>query len=228
MPLQLSIRREATLLGLAAGFIGLAIYYDRRNRQPVTAGTLRNPSAASNNPLDALAWDELDDRTAGRADIGLYGGPTLPLLLALHPRPRQEYRALLLVWLETILLNFAITSAIKNRASRPRPYVLSAAFPQDRSLSRNDRAAFLSGHSSMAAAGSVLCARLVWYYFPEFPRKKLIFLAAALPVYTAYLRVRSAKHWPSDAVAGLLQGGAVGWWVPHLHLEAGDAFFGRD
>jgi len=220
MPLHLSPLREVGLLAAGVACLGLAVWFDRRKRGPVSVSTLRNPSAASRNPLDAFAWNEVNDRTAGLADAGLYGAPTLSLLLALHPRPRPEYPKLLLIWLETMLLNFAVTSAIKNRVSRPRPYVLHDAFPYERSLSRNDRAAFLSGHASMAAAGSMLFARLLHHYFPEDDVRYLgWFLAGAFPAFTAYLRVKSAKHWPTDAVAGVLLGGMIGYLVPGPHLK---------
>lgn len=221
MPLKLKLPRELAFFGLAAGLLGAAVWLDRRDRAEVSVATLRNPYAGSRNLLDAFAWDEQDATAANLADAGLYGGPTLPLLLALHPRPRKNYGALLLVWAEAVLLNFAATSAIKNRVSRPRPYVLADIFPYDRPLTRNDRAAFLSGHASMAATGAVLFARLVSLYFPRNDaRFCAYFLAGCVPGFTAYLRVRAAKHWPTDAVAGVLLGGGVAYLVCRTHEGA--------
>lgn len=201
-------------------FLGLAVYFDRRTIHDVSFSTLRNPNAGSLNPLDVCAFKVPDARAGALADIGLYGGPTLPLLLSLHPRSRPHYPVILVVWLETILLNFAITSAIKNRFSRPRPYVLGEVLPHDQVLTRNDRAAFLSGHTSSATAGSLLFAFLV----QDYAQNRIViaggwFLAGAVAGFTAYLRVKAAKHWPTDAVAGVILGGAVATLVLRLHQE---------
>ncbi len=218
MPYQLKPVREISFLAVGLGVLALAVYIDRKDTEPIRVGNLRNPHAGSRNPLDTLAFREPDPAAAALADAGLYGGPALPLLLSLHPRTRRQYPTLLLIWLETMLLNFAITSLLKNAVSRPRPYVLNPDFDDRRELSRNDRAAFLSGHTSNTAAGSVLFAQLVTTYTDN----KLVSTAAylcsgLLPGFTAYLRVKAAKHWPTDALAGLILGGTVGWLVPRLH-----------
>jgi len=220
MPLTLQATRELGFLGLATGLLGLAVWLDHRSSTEVSVSTLRNPYAGSRNLLDAFASEDQDASAANLADAGLYGGPTLPLLLALHPRPRQNFGTLLLIWLETIYLNFAITSMIKNRVSRPRPYVLADVFPFKQVLSRNDRAAFLSGHASMAATGGVLFALLVNHYFPHSDfRYGAFFLAGSVPGFTAFLRVKSAKHWPTDVVAGVLLGTGVAFWVMRSHED---------
>ncbi|TXF91480.1 phosphatase PAP2 family protein [Neolewinella aurantiaca] len=224
MRLRLKPSRELGLIGLASALTGLAIWLDRRKSDEVSVSTLRNPHAGSRNLLDAFAWDEQNAPAANLADAGLYGGPALPLLLAFHPRPRRNFGTLLLIWLETVYLNFAVTSVIKNRFSRPRPYVLAASFPFEQVLSRNDRAAFLSGHTSMAAAGGVLFALLVSHYSQNRPAQMgAFFIAGSVPGFTAFLRVKSAKHWPTDAVAGVLLGAGVALSVFELHrVENGD------
>lgn len=218
MPYQLHPIREVSLLFAGLSLIALAIYIDGKDTQPIRVGNLRHPHAGSRNPLDAHAFREPDPAAAALADAGLYGGPTLPLLLSLHPRTRQQYPILLLIWLETMLLNFAITSLLKNAVSRPRPYVLNPDFDDRRELSRNDRAAFLSGHTSNSAAGSLLFAELVTANTDnQLISTAAYVLSGLLPGFTAYLRVKAAKHWPTDALAGLLLGGTVGWLVPRLH-----------
>lgn len=221
MVLRLHFFRETALLGTGLALIGLAVYFDRNVRLPVTVATLRNPAAFSRNPLDILGYDVTDVRAANMADIGLYGGPTLPLLLSLHPRPRPDYPVILVMWLETMLLTFALASVIKNRTSRPRPYVLNDTFPFDQQLNRNDRAAFLSGHAALATAGSVLFARLVNHYSTNLAGYFIVwFLAGAFPGFTGFLRVKAAKHWPTDVVAGILVGGGVSTLIFRLHTTA--------
>lgn len=218
MVLRLHFFRETALLGTGLALIGLAVYFNRNVRLPVTVATLRNPAAFSHNPLDNFGYNVTDVRAANMADIGLYGGPTLPLLLSLHPRSRPDYPVILVIWLETMLLTFALASVIKNRTGRPRPYVLNPDFPSKQLLNRNDRAAFLSGHVALATAGSRLFAYLVTHYFPKPLLSAFVWLVAGVfSGFTGYLRVRSAKHWPTDVVAGVLVGGGVSSVIFKLH-----------
>lgn len=211
--------RHFFLLGSAVVLTGLAVLLDKKPELAVYAGNLRNPFAGSRNPLDRMAWKSPDPAAANLADAGLYGGPSLPLFLALHPRARPYFCVLLLTWLETVALTFAATSVIKNSFNRPRPYVLATGFDPERELLRNDRAAFLSGHTALAAAGSMLFARLVELYEPEW-RTKAWFLAGSVSGFTAYLRVKAAKHWPTDAVAGVLLGAGISALVFEANQEA--------
>ena len=218
MPLRLKLPREATILTATLGLLALARYLDYRDDTPITPDTLRNPRAAAGNPLDALAYRQPDPAAATLADAGLYGGPTLPLLLAFHPRPRQDYPKILLLWRETIGLTFALTSVIKNAASRPRPYVLNPDFDRHAVLTRNDRAAFLSGHAALATAGATLFARLVERYDRNY-RLPAWGIAGIVAGGTGFLRVRAAKHWPTDAVAGVLLGFGVAEGLWQLHFR---------
>lgn len=215
---MLSVNRHVILLVSAAALTGLAVVLDRPGKTPVRVSTLRNPSAAANNPLDRLAWKVPNSAAANLADAGLYGGPTLPLLLAFHPRARPHYPAILLAWLENTWLTFALTSVIKNIANRPRPYVLHPSFDEERQLLRNDRAAFLSGHAAMAAAGSGLFAQLAEKIAPNAATEAWL-IAGGYTGFTAYLRVRAAKHWPTDAIAGIILGLSVATAVFALNEE---------
>ncbi|NJC26216.1 phosphatase PAP2 family protein [Neolewinella antarctica] len=222
--MRTSIFTERTGVGSAArlltgvALIGLAHWLDRRSITPVRIGDLRNPGAGSNNPFDWLAYKDVDLRAARLADVGLYGGPALPLLAALHPRQRPNRSHIFLLWAEAMILNFGATSVIKNSANRPRPYVFNDNFPEDTQLSRNDRAAFLSGHASHATLGVVLFARLVG----EGTEAKILEVAAwvltgFMAGYTGYLRVKAAKHWPTDAIAGCLLGYFIASRIYNIH-----------
>ena len=219
---------------LGGVLLGVAVWLDRRSAgAPIKVGDLRNPLAGSANPLDRWAYRVPDARAAARADAGLYGAPTLPLLLALHPRARHnqpcladapvlDYPRLLLIWLEAILLTFALTSVIKNLANRPRPYVLHPEFPAHFFLTRKDRAAFLSGHAALAATGAML-----FYHFglrvAHSRVERALYAATAImfPITTAFLRARAAKHWPTDVVAGLILGSVTSKLVIKLGDDEG-------
>ena len=220
MPLQLHKPREIALVLSGLGLLLAAVCVDRGDVEPVYSPWSGDYQGKEINPIDRLGYNVRNDRAADLADFGLYGGPTLPLLLSFDARTRTHYPVVLLLWLETMLLTFALGSLIKNTANRPRPYVYNSDWHPRRILTRKDRAAFLSGHAANATAGSVLFAALLEVYDrPLAPYGR--FLAVGVAGLTAFLRVKAAKHWISDAAAGILLGGAVAGAVVRLHARGG-------
>ena len=212
----LNYRRERGILLIGLSLLLVAVYVDHRADTPVLSPYGPEYTGDEINPLDRLGYTVRNRRAGALADAGLYGGPTLPLLLSFHPRTRPNYPTVLLLWLQTMLLTFALTSLLKNTVSRPRPYVYHAHWQLDRPLTRKDRAAFLSGHAANATAGAVLFAELLRHY-----RIRGAFwgrlLAVGVAGGTAFLRVKAGKHWPTDAIAGITLGGGVAGGILRLH-----------
>ncbi|NJB86538.1 membrane-associated phospholipid phosphatase [Lewinella marina] len=216
MPFQPHPPREFAILCTGFGLLALALWIDRRNPEPVYSPYSGEYQGDEINPFDRLGYTVRDERAGNLADAGLYGGPALPLLLSFDRRTRPHYPLILLLWFQTLLLTFSLTSLIKNVANRPRPYIYNADWHPERELSRKDRAAFLSGHAANATAGAVLFAYLLEAY--DRPLAKYgRWLAMAVAGTTAFLRVKAGKHWPTDAAAGVLLGGAVAGAVIRGH-----------
>ena len=226
MPFELRKNREIRLILAGLSLLGLAAWVDRQDVEPVYSPYSGDYQGDEINPIDRLGSTVRNQRAADLADFGLYGGPTLPLLLSFDARVRPHYPLILTVWLETMLLTFALSSLIKNTANRPRPYIYNADWMPDRKLSRKDRAAFLSGHAANATAGSVLFAALLEAYDrPLAPYGRL--LAVGVAGTTAFLRVRAGKHWPTDAVAGILLGAGAAGEMIRRHRKRGQTPTGQ-
>ncbi|MGB3800256.1 MAG: phosphatase PAP2 family protein [Lewinella sp.] len=220
MPFELRPRREVSLLFAGIGLLAAAIWADRQDVEPVYSPYFGEYEGDEINPIDRLGYTVKNQQAADRADFGLYGGPTLPLLLSFDARIRQDYPLILLMWLQTMLLTFALGSLIKNTANRPRPYIYNANWMAEWTLTRGDRAAFLSGHAANATAGAVLFAALLEAYDRPLAAYGRL-LAVGVAGGTAYLRVRAAKHWPTDAVAGVLLGAGVAGAIVRWHRRSG-------
>ncbi|WP_116107427.1 phosphatase PAP2 family protein [Lewinella sp. IMCC34191] len=218
MPFDLRPRREISLLLAGVGLLAAAIWADRQDVEPVYSPYSGEYRGDEINPIDRLGYTHKNQRAADRADFGLYGGPTLPLLLSFDARTRKHYPLILMMWLQTMLLTFSLSSLIKNTANRPRPYIYNENWIPDQILTRRDRAAFLSGHAANAAAGSVLFAALLEGYDRPLALYGRL-LAVSVSGLTAYLRVRAAKHWPTDAVAGVLLGTGVAAAIVRWHTR---------
>ena len=221
-PYYLSLKREIIYGG--SGLIGTAAgTYLNRNVKPITFGELRSPNLLDIDQIDILDDDDLGfefaPKSAGQlSDITLYTSLGLPALFLGHKRTRRDFGTIGLLYLETMLINQAITDITKYTVLRPRPLVWTEGFTSDHSLSSNDRASFFSGHTSGSAAASFFFARVFSDYFPDSQLKPYVWgVAATLPTVTGYLRVKAGKHYPTDVLIGYLVGGAVGYLVPTLH-----------
>ncbi|MCP9236455.1 phosphatase PAP2 family protein [Lewinella sp. JB7] len=221
MPFQLHKPREISLVLTGIALLIAAVCVDRRDTEPVFSPYQDGYTGDEINPLDRLGYTTRDERAGRLADAGLYGGPTLPLLLSLDPRARYHYPTVLLLWLQTMLLTFSLSSLIKNTVSRPRPYIYNEDWELERKLTRKDRAAFISGHAANATAGAVLFASLLSAYDNRFSWHARV-LATLVAGGTAYLRVKAGKHWITDVTAGVLLGGGIAGAVVRWHRSEED------
>ena len=142
------------------------------------------------------------------ADARRFGEPAViaPVLLATDGLARLTGHAALGAATERIALSTAVagvcTLTLKELIGRERPDESSTSSTVFHPFSRHD--AFPSGHSTFAfALASSISAESRSRWVPA-----VLYPVAAL---TAWSRVRDARHWPSDVVAGA----AIGGWVGH-------------
>ena len=142
----------------------------------------------------------------------------LPALLLLHRDTRRDAGKIGLLFGEALLINHGLTNITKATVKRPRPYLGDPRWDRNQPLLVDDRASFLSGHTSGTAVGSFFFASVFSDYFPDSKLKPYVWTTAiALPALTGYLRVRAARHYPTDVIAGYALGATIGYFVPKLH-----------
>jgi membrane-associated phospholipid phosphatase len=143
-----------------------------------------------------------------------------PLLLLADDDGSGSGETLALMYAETLLLEQAVTGAIKGLARRPRPFTYNPdpRIPDELRRSRHAVRSFPSGHASTAFAAAVFAGEIYARRHPDDPGRHWVRgggLAAAAGV--AWLRVRAGRHFPTDVLAGAVVGAVVGWGVPRLH-----------
>ncbi len=115
------------------------------------------------------------------------------LALSGRARPRLVLVTAAAVWIADLL-----TLAIKETVDRPRPYVSIAEVDR---LMGAVGSSFPSGHAATSAAGFAVLAIAVPRLAPAFAG-----LAAAI----AFSRIYVGVHYPTDVLAGMAIGAAVG------------------
>lgn len=154
------------------------------------------------------------------SDKTLLASAGLPLLLLGGKETRHDFGKIVVLFGETMLINQGLTDIIKSISLRPRPYVFDENLPPSTVLRSNDRASFLSGHTSGSAAASFFFARVFSDYYPDSKLKPYVWgLAIGMPALTGYLRIRGGQHYPTDVIAGYALGAGLGYFIPKFHKK---------
>ena len=105
------------------------------------------------------------------------------------------------LWLAVLVSFLIVDDVLKPLFGRARPFDVMEIQMID---ARPASASFPSGHAAMAMAGTLAVTRMLphtgWILWP---------IAAVIAVSRIYLGV----HWPSDVLAGIVVGFAIGWFV---------------
>lgn len=215
-PYYLSLKRE--LLYSAGGTSTTLLGYYLKTQTPdLTISDLRPMDI---NDFDQIATNFSSEIADKWSDKALFASSGLPLLLLAGRETRRDFGRIAILLGETMLINQGLTDIIKSISLRPRPYVFDENLAPSTILSSNDRASFLSGHTSGSAAASFFFARVFSDYYPDSSLKPYIWgLAISMPALTGYLRVRGGQHYPTDVLAGYFLGASIGYFVPALHRK---------
>lgn len=177
----------------------------------------------NNGPLEVNSFDRIATRlhspeAADASDLIFNLSCVTPALLLAGRETRQDIVKISLLFFETVLINAGLTQLTKYTFRRPRPYLYDSGINLSQLESSSSYTAFVSGHTSGAAANCFFMARVFSDYYPQSPWKPVVWgVAAAVPALVGYLRVRAGKHYPTDVIAGYALGASVGLLVPYLH-----------
>lgn len=154
-----------------------------------------------------------------RSDLLLRVSMAAPVLLGLDKRVRQEWKPLVAMYVESMLVNCSVQGWTSNNAGRFRPITYVPEAAMDLRTDPANRNSFFSGHTSTVATSTFFMAKVMNDLHPELGGKRwLLYGAAAVPTaLTGYYRVKAAKHFPSDVLVGASFGALVGVLIPELH-----------
>lgn len=218
-PYYLSLKRELMYGGTGALSLGIGTYLQGQLDAPLRRD-LEITSYSQINSFDRLGSHIELGNSRKLSDLGLNTGAALPLLLLANKDTRSDFGKISILYAETMAIAGGLTNITKAGFGRARPYVYGPDWIPGTELATGDRASMVSGHTSLSAAGSFFFARVFADYHPDSKLKPYVWgLAATVPALTGYWRVRAAKHYPSDVIAGYALGAAVGYLVPTLHKK---------
>lgn len=154
-----------------------------------------------------------------RSDVLMRLSIVAPVLLGLDKRVREEWKPVMAMYIESMLVNCSVQGWTANSTGRYRPIAYVPEAGQELRTDAANRNSFFSGHTSTVATSSFFMAKVINDLHPELGGKRwLLYSAATVPtLLTGYYRVRAAKHFPSDVLVGAGFGALVGVLIPELH-----------
>lgn len=219
---------------LILGVGGFALLLDEVN----STGEIR-PQQISPNfdraqllAIDRGALSQDPDSKAGTlSNVGLYAAVGFalvdPLLSGVREKNVQSGIVDALMYAESVAITWGLTNLAKMAVRRPRPlaYIEAEKHRGDPnwSIDETDSAlSFFSGHASITASIGATATYLAFSRSPHTARPWITLVAATgVTTFVAVERVFSAKHFPTDVIAGALAGAGVGLLVPLVHRSEG-------
>ena len=152
------------------------------------------------------------------SDIAMKTSFAAPFLLVLDNKVRPDWLSVILLYLETEALIGNVYSWGVAQFNRVRPFVYHPDAPLNEKLSHGTTNSFYSGHVASTTAATIYMAKVLSDYHPEWRNKWMLYGAAMVPsVFVGVFRYKAGKHFPTDVLAGMPAGVAVGLLVPQLH-----------
>lgn len=225
MPYQLTAKKEAWITGVALP-MSCASFVLEKNMKPLTLDKISSLDANDINKLDRFTVNNFNEKVIKRSDItmnsvialGFASNFIVPAIYSSSDSYGKQLGTLGVIWLETNLVNFALTELAKTTIKRSRPFLYGSEAPDNLRFTKDARKSFFSGHTSFTAANSFYMASLYTSYQKGNAWNPLIWGVASLPpLLAAIQRVRAGKHFPTDVAVGYLVGAACGILIPKLH-----------
>lgn len=212
--LRLRAGRDAAILGTGVAMHGAGLWQHLQHQAPVqiTVDQSRLPG------IDRGVIGHWGTPSSQASNI-LFGAVTVAslatVLINQHGQRPLEPVAMVA---ESALLTAGLTNTVKELVRRPRPYLYNPNGPRTVEAAGGDLLSFWSGHTANMASITFSSAYIVQRSDASPALKTTTWIAAALaPAAMGYLRVRAARHFPTDVLAGYAVGAAVGILVPYLH-----------
>lgn len=175
-------------------------------------------SPLSINRFDRSAVNKYSKSLALCSDalVGISG--VSPLLLLSQKNIRNSSGTFSLMYIETILLSVLVPNFFKSCFERYRPLVYNQEVPIVERINVSARHSFFSGHATSAFASAIFLST-VYSNTNESSNKKIFVWTGSLLLSSVicYLRYESGSHFPTDIIAGIIVGTAIGYLVPAVH-----------
>jgi len=215
VPYRTSCGQEITYLA-AGGLLNLAGAIKATNNNSPTLADINQLDVHNLPSYDRPYVDRWNPDLEKLSDVFLASSVAFPLMLILSNR--DDAKTLTVVYAETILLAVGGANLSKSITERYRPFAYGDRAPLRYKLDKDARRSFFSGHTTGITSSLVFAAKVYSDYHPDSRYRTCVWGGAIIGAISgSWTRVETGWHFPSDALAGMLWGGLVGYSVPAFH-----------
>jgi membrane-associated phospholipid phosphatase len=159
------------------------------------------------------------EKAQSRSDFFLNFSIASPILLMVDKRIRRDWLDLLTLYMASHAVDNAIYFGAAFSVRRARPFTYNPDIPIELRTGEAKSNSFFSGHVSFAATSTFFLAKVLtdYHHIKGWQRVAIFGVAAIPPAMVGYYRMRSARHFKTDVLLGLLIGGTSGIVIPELH-----------
>lgn len=159
------------------------------------------------------------DKAQARSDFFLNFSIASPVLLMIDKRMRKDWLDLLTLYAVSHAADNAVYFAAAFSVRRARPFTYNTDIPIELRTGEAKSNSFFSGHVSFAATSTFFLTKVLtdYHHIKGWKRLAIYTVAAVPPAMVGYYRMRSARHFKTDVLLGLLVGGSSGIAIPELH-----------
>ncbi len=159
------------------------------------------------------------EKAQARSDFFLNFSIASPVLLMLDKKMRRDWLDLLTLYMVSHAADNAVYFGAAFAVRRARPFTYNPDIPMDLRTGEAKSNSFFSGHVSFAATSTFFLAKVLtdYHHIKGWKRLAIYSVAVVPPAMVGYYRMRSARHFKTDVLLGLLVGGTSGIVIPELH-----------
>lgn len=159
------------------------------------------------------------EKAQSRSDFFLNFSIASPVLLMLDKKMRKDWLDLLTLYMVSHAADNALYFGAAFSVRRARPFTYNPDIPMELRTGEAKSNSFFSGHVSFAATSTYFLAKVLtdYHHIKGWQRLAIFGAATIPPAMVGYYRMRSARHFKTDVLLGLLVGGASGIGIPELH-----------
>lgn len=170
------------------------------------------------NGFDRWAADIYKPKAADVSDLLFYGSMPYPVIFLFDSKIRKDIGKVAFLYLESMSVTGLLYTGSVYLTDRYRPYAYNPETPMDKRRRGGAKNSFFAGHVALVATSTFFVAKVHSDYHPDSKMNWLLYtIAGGATAATAYLRLVSGQHFPSDIILGTAIGTAAGILVPHWH-----------
>ena len=210
------IRESAIILpSLAMGSFGL---YRFLNQSTIEIETIESLKVEDINIIDRHAVSNYSMLSSRISDYLLYACMFAPLAICFDKNISPELTEIAFITGETYLLAFATVLFTKTTFQRIRPLAYNESVEMSKRQAQDARYAFISGHTALAFAGTILAARMYDEFYHSGSSFWTYTSAVTLASTVGFLRYKAGKHFPTDVLVGAAVGTGCALLLTQLHI----------